>query len=421
MVKRWQLDNGLWLVAEPMDHVRSVAVGIWVGVGSLNETKEENGLSHFIEHMVFKGTKKRSARDFAQQMDEVGGNLNAFTGKDCTCFYAKVIDEDLHLAVDILADLTRNGVFDPKELEKERGVIVEEIAMVDDTPEDLVHDLLAKAQFEDEPLGRTILGPAGQIKNYSRQALLDYQHTHYVPENTVVAVAGHYDEETLLALVKEYFGDWEKRAFTPPAIPKNFYNNQLFKEKDTEQVQICFGYEGASSGSDESYAMAVLNNIVGGGMSSRLFQKIREDMGMAYSVYSYPISYKHTGVFNVYAGTAPENALPVMKEILTTMKDLAQNGVTQEEFASSKNQLKGSFLLGLESVSGRMQGIGRSQLLLGSVKEIDETLAAIEAVTFEDVSNLCRSRFNVAPAMAVVGPKAEKLVEVLKKDDVWHG
>ena len=421
MVKRWQLDNGLWLVAEPMEHVRSVAVGVWVGVGSLNETKAENGLSHFIEHMVFKGTQKRSAKNFAQQMDEVGGNLNAFTGKDCTCFYAKVIDEDLRLAVDVLADLTRNGVFDPKELEKERGVILEEIAMVEDTPEDLVHELLAKAQFEDEPLGRTILGPGEQIKAYTRQALLDYRHTHYVPENTVVAVAGHYDEEMLLKLVKEYFGDWEKRAFEPPVIPKNFFSNQLFQEKDTEQMQICFGYEGASSGSDQSYAMAVLNNIVGGGMSSRLFQTIREDMGMAYSVYSYPMSYKHTGVFNVYAGTAPENALAVMKEILISMRAFAQKGVTQEEFISSKNQLKGSFLLGLESVSGRMQGIGRSQLLLGSVKEIDETLAAIEGVTFEEVNELCRSRFTAMPALAVVGGGAEKLVEALKKEEVWRG
>lgn len=421
MVKRWQLDNGLWVVTEPMDHVRSVAVGVWVGVGSLNETKEENGLSHFIEHMVFKGTQKRSAKDFAQQMDAVGGNLNAFTGKDCTCFYAKVIDEDLDLAVDILADLTRNGVFDPVELEKERGVILEEIAMVEDTPEDLVHELLAEAQFESGPLGRTILGPDEQIKQYSRQTLLDYRHTHYVPENTVIAVSGHYDEEKLKQIIEKYFGDWEKRSFTPLPFEQAFYNKQLFYEKDTEQVQICFGYEGASSGSDDSYAMAVLNNVVGGGMSSRLFQKIREDMGMAYSVYSYPISYQYTGVFNVYAGTSPENVLAVMKEIVAEMNKLAKNGITQEEFEHGKSQLKGSFLLGLESVSGRMQGLGRSQLLLGSVKEIDETLEAIEAVTIDQVNQLCKSRFSVVPALAIVGNNAQKLVEDLKKEEVWNG
>ncbi len=421
MIKRWQLDNGLWVVAEPMDHVRSVAVGVWVGVGSLNEKEEENGLSHFIEHMVFKGSEKRTAKDFAEEMDSVGGSLNAFTGKDCTCFYAKVIDEDLPLAMDILADLTLNGVFDEKELEKERGVILEEIAMVEDTPEDLVHELLSKAQFHNDPLGRTILGTNEQIKKYQKEDLLKYQKNHYVPENTVIAVAGHYDEEKLKKLVNQYFGQWKKNPFPTVSLEKNFYNHHLFMEKNTEQTQICFGYEGAASGSEESYALSVINNVIGGSMSSKLFQRIREEMGKAYSVYSYPISYKHTGVFNIYAGTLPENALEVAKEILLTMASIGKEGIDEKAFIQGKSQLKGSFLLGLESVGGRMQGIGRSQLLQGNVKEIEEVLEKIEGVTLEKVNLLCKKLFSVVPAIAIVGKGAEKLLEEIKKEGRLNG
>ena len=407
------LDNGLRIVGERLTHVRSCTVGCWVKVGSMNERAEENGLSHFIEHMVFKGTQTRSARDIAEEMDDVGGQLNAFTSKDCTCYYAKVIDENLPLAVDIISDLALRATFDDAELQKERGVILEEIAMVEDTPEDLVGDVLSEAQFEGS-LMRPILGTTEHIRAYTRADLVGYWRKHYRPQNMVVAIAGNYDWDAFLTLIREYFTAFpETDVIAEQDEPQQIISGRKAREKDTEQVQIALGYPGVPLGSDDLYALSVFNNAIGGGMSSRLFQRIREELGMAYSVYTYPTSYPGCGTLTIYAGTSPENGQVVLREIQSELQKALEGGLTEKEFNSAKAQLKGAFLLGLESSSGRMQSIGRSTLLLDRVTPPEETLRKIEAVTMDDVLRVARMALSAKPSAAIVGKNATEYLRLI--------
>ena len=412
MFDHWTLENGLHVVGERLPYLRSVSIGVWMRVGSMMETPAENGLSHFLEHMVFKGTEKRSTRDIAEEMDAVGGQMNAFTGKDCTCFYAKVIDEDLPLAVDILSDMTLHALLDEAEFKKERGVILEEISMEEDSPEDVVHELLSRIQFGDQAAGMPILGPAEQIAAYTRDDLANYRARHYHPENCVVALAGNYDPEQVLALIQQYFGEWKKsgqRQTVPPMQP--IPGQKAAKEKDTEQLHICLGYPGTFFGSDELYPMSVMNNLLGGAMSSRLFQKIREEMGMAYSIYTYPSTYVGCGTFAVYAGVSPKNGHAVLDETLKQLDLLCRDGVTEKEFREAKNQLRGSYLLGLESPGSRMQSMGRGQLHLDRCMTPEETVAKIEAVTIESVNAVARRIFSNAPCISVVGKQAETYIK----------
>ena len=412
MFDHWTLENGLHVVGERLPYLRSVSIGVWMRVGSMMETPAENGLSHFLEHMVFKGTEKRSTRDIAEEMDAVGGQMNAFTGKDCTCFYAKVIDEDLPLAVDILSDMTLHASLDETEFNKERGVILEEISMEEDSPEDVVHELLSRIQFGDQAAGMPILGPAEQIAAYTRDDLANYRARHYHPENCVVALAGNYDPEQVLALMQQYFGEWNKsgqRQTVPPMQPVP--GQKAAREKDTEQLHICLGYPGTFLGSDELYPMSVMNNLLGGAMSSRLFQKIREEMGMAYSIYTYPSTYVGCGTFAVYAGVSPKNGHAVLDETLKQLDLLCRDGVTEKEFREAKNQLRGSYLLGLESPGSRMQSMGRGQLHLDRCMTPEETVAKIEAVTIESVNAVARRIFSNAPCISVVGKQAETYIK----------
>ena len=412
MFDHWTLENGLHVVGERLPYLRSVSIGVWMRVGSMMETPAENGLSHFLEHMVFKGTEKRSTRDIAEEMDAVGGQMNAFTGKDCTCFYAKVIDEDLPLAVDILSDMTLHASLDETEFNKERGVILEEISMEEDSPEDVVHELLSRIQFGDQAAGMPILGPVEQIAAYTRDDLANYRARHYHPENCVVALAGNYDPEQVLALMQQYFGEWKKsgqRQTVPPMQPVP--GQKAAKEKDTEQLHICLGYPGTFLGSDELYPMSVMNNLLGGAMSSRLFQKIREEMGMAYSIYTYPSTYVGCGTFAVYAGVSPKNGHAVLDETLKQLDLLCRDGVTEKEFREAKNQLRGSYLLGLESPGSRMQSMGRGQLHLDRCMTPEETVAKIEAVTIESVNAVARRIFSNAPCISVVGKQAETYIK----------
>ena len=412
MFDHWTLENGLHVVGERLPYLRSVSIGVWMRVGSMMETPAENGLSHFLEHMVFKGTEKRSTRDIAEEMDAVGGQMNAFTGKDCTCFYAKVIDEDLPLAVDILSDMTLHASLDEAEFKKERGVILEEISMEEDSPEDVVHELLSRIQFGNQAAGMPILGPAEQIAAYTRDDLANYRARHYHPENCVVALAGNYDPEQVLALIQQYFGEWKKsgqRQTVPPMQP--IPGQKAAKEKDTEQLHICLGYPGTFLGSDELYPMSVMNNLLGGAMSSRLFQKIREEMGMAYSIYTYPSTYVGCGTFAVYAGVSPKNGHAVLDETLKQFDLLCRDGVTEKEFREAKNQLRGSYLLGLESPGSRMQSMGRGQLHLDRCRTPEETVAKIEAVTIESVNAVARRIFSNAPCISVVGKQAETYIK----------
>lgn len=407
------LPGGLRVVGERLTHVRSCTVGCWVKVGSMNELPHENGLSHFIEHMVFKGTQNRSARDIAEEMDMVGGQLNAFTGKECTCYYAKVTDDELRLAVDILGDLALRPVFDEKELNKERGVVLEEIAMVEDTPEDMVHEILSDVQYTGS-LRFPILGTNELIRSYTREDLVRYWSRHYVPQNMVLAIAGNYDWEAFLKLVEEYFDVFPNQAGEEqPLAAQQFVSGRKAREKDTEQVHICMGFPGVPSESDDLYALSVFGNALGGGMSSRLFQRIREELGMAYSVYSYSSSYRGMGSFNVYAGTNPENAETVIREIQEQMSLFLEKGITEKEFKSAKAQLRGGFMLGLESSSGRMQSIGRGVLLHGRVRGPEETLEKIDAVTMEDVMNIARRVLTAQPSAAIVGKNAQACLDTI--------
>ncbi|MCI6378515.1 MAG: insulinase family protein [Clostridiales bacterium] len=405
------LPNGLRVVGERLTHVRSCTVGVWVKVGSMNERPEENGLSHFIEHMVFKGTKNRTARDIAEEMDMAGGQLNAFTSKECTCYYAKVTDDELPLAVDILADLALRPTFDEGELNKERGVVLEEIAMVEDTPEDLVHELLSDAQYSGS-LRRPILGTNGLIRRYGRSDLVGYWERHYIPENMVLAIAGNYDWNAFLELVGTYFDVFPNQSTGQAQLEEQaFVSGRKARDKDTEQLHICMGFPGVPSDSDELYALSVFSNALGGGMSSRLFQRIREELGMAYSVYTYSSSYQGLGSFNVYAGTTPENGETVIREMQEQMALFLEKGLSDKEFRSAKAQLRGGYVLGLESSSGRMQSIGRGMLLHNRLRDSEETLSKIDAVTMDSVMEIARRVLSAAPSAAIVGKGAQRHLE----------
>ncbi|MBE5811954.1 MAG: insulinase family protein [Clostridiales bacterium] len=410
MHDEWLLPNGLRVVGERLPYLRSVSIGAWMHVGSMMEEPQENGLSHFLEHMVFKGTTKRTARQIAEEMDAVGGQLNAFTGRDCTCFYAKVIDENLELAVDILSDLVINATMDETELEKERGVILEEISMDEDSPEDLVHDLLQAAQFGEQSPGQPILGPAEQIAAYTREDLLAFRKKHYAPKETVIALAGSYEPDKVLQWVTAYFGGWENEI-SPVETPDwhVLTGVNALREKDSEQMHICLGFPGAAYATDRVYPLAVANNILGGAMSSRLFQRIREDLGLAYSVYSYPNTYKGVGTFGLYAGVSPKNAELVLQEIRAELKKFVDEGITEKEFRDSITQLRAGYLMGLESPGARMQALGRSTLLRSKPLSHEATLKAIEAVTMEKVVEVAREVLTQEPCIAIVGKGAEQV------------
>lgn len=412
MVQQFTLPNGLRVIAEPLPHLRSVSIGVWVRAGSILESPEQNGLSHFIEHLAFKGTARRSARQIAQEMDAVGGYLNAATSKLSTTYYAKVIDEDLELAADILADIVIHPAYDEKEMNKERSVVLEEISMTDDSPEDVAYDLIAAAMFGDQPLGRTILGPREIIEGCSREDILAYRARHYSPMNACVAVAGNFEMNQLREILEKHFGSWQGSA--GELYPVNLVNRApgvLTADKDTEQAHVCLGYNGKELGSDDVYAMAVFNSVLGGGMSSRLFQRIREESAMAYSVYSAPSAYPHCGDFTVYAAVSPKNVRAVVAEIDDEIEKLLKDGITDEEFRMSKAQLKGGFILGQESAYNRMNGMGSNLALLNRYISTEETIRRIEAVTRDDAQRVAEETLRGPRSEAYVGKKITKYLK----------
>lgn len=412
MIEQFTLPNGLRVLCEQLPHLRSVSMGVWVKAGSILEREHENGLSHLIEHMAFKGTGRRSAKQIAQEMDAVGGYLNAATSKLCTCYYAKVIDENLPLAADILSDIVRFPAIDPKELDKERNVVLEEISMTDDSPEDVAYDLIASAMFGRQPLGQTILGPRELISGYSREDILAFRARHYSPMNTCVAIAGNFDLNQVKDLMAQRFGDWTGGA--GEIFPVNAVNQRpqtLTADKDTEQAHICLGYRGKPLGDADAYPMAVFNSILGGGMSSRLFQRIREESAMAYSVYSAPSAYPHCGDFTIYAAVSPRNVKAVLAQIDEETSCLVCDGATQEEFDMAKAQLKGGFILGQESAYNRMNSMGSNMALMNRVITTDETIRRIEAVTPEDVRRVAAETLGSPRSQAFVGKKIAKYLK----------
>lgn len=395
MLKKIILKNGVRVVLENIPYVRSVSLGIWVGAGSRNESVHNNGISHFIEHMFFKGTSKRNAKQIAESIDNIGGQINAFTGKECTCYYTKTLDTHLDVSIDILGDMFFNSKFDSIDIETERKVIFEEIGMYEDTPEDIVHDLLSETVWKGTSLGHPILGNQHCLNSVDRNTIKKYIKENYRPQNTVISVAGNYCEKELIELIENRFGEWQDIADNMLEYKDvNFINDIKIKEKDTEQAHICLGFQGIEQGKDSMYTLLAINNLFGGSMSSSLFQKIREEKGLAYSIYSYPSSYKKAGLFTIYAGMNPEKLEEVLYLIMDEVKLLKKDGISQEQLEKSKEQLKGNYILGLESTGSRMNSIGKSELLLGKIFTPEEVLNKIDDISMDSVTEIIEKVFN---------------------------
>ncbi|NLC68747.1 MAG: insulinase family protein [Clostridiaceae bacterium] len=405
MINKHVLDNGLRIVYEKIPYLRSVSIGIWVGTGSRNENTTNNGISHFIEHMLFKGTRNRTAKDIAVCIDSIGGQLNAFTGKEYTCYYAKVLDTHIETAMDLLQDMFFNSVFNERDISVEKQVIIEEINMHEDTPEELVHEVLARVIWDGDPLGYTILGTRECLERIDKEMIKGYIHDNYTCSNTVISVAGNFDENELINVIGKHFGSWKSEQ-----SQQSNYNKVDFRaacharKKETEQVHMCMGFEGFEHGSDDIYPLLVINNILGGGISSRLFQNIREEKGLVYSIYSYPSSYKNTGLFAIYAGMNPGQLKEVVRLIAEEIENLVSKGIDEHELGKSKEQLKGNYMLGLESTNSRMNSIGKSEVLLGYVQTPEEILEKIEKVKMDDINRVLKLVFDLNKAsIAAVG------------------
>lgn len=401
-MEKFVLDNGLRVVTEAIPTCRSVTFGIWVKTGSRHEGEDNNGISHFIEHMLFKGTPTFSAKAIADAFDSIGGNVNAFTSKEYTCYYAKVLDEHLSKAVTVLADMFFHSMFDPQDMEKEKNVILEEISMYEDTPDDLVHDLVARAAYGNHPLGYSILGIEDRLREMTPDHLRAYMDRHYIIENTVISIAGNIGPD-VIDLVSAHFSGFSRSGAVPVFPAPGFSGDVIHHTKQTEQNHICLSLPGYEVGHDNMYAMVLLNNIVGGGMSSRLFQEVRETRGLAYSIYSYHSSNTDSGLFTIYAGVAPSQTSEVLSVTLDVLGEVQQHGITAEELVRGKEQLKGSLILSLESTSSRMNRLGKNELLISKHYSLDELIARIEQVDMTHIEQVVRQLFSSPFAVAMVG------------------
>lgn len=415
MIKTHTFPNGLRLVMEKIPSVRSISLGIWIGTGSKYESFQNNGISHFIEHMLFKGTSKRTAREIAETFDCIGGNLNAFTSKEYTCYYAKVLDQHLGIAFDVLSDMFFNSTFDSAELEKEKKVVLEELKMYDDAPDDVVHDLISKATHHDHSLGYTILGREEVLQSLTADDLREYIKKHYTPQNTVIAVAGNINEEELIRLTENYFGAFEVVSTPSELLDQSITYDQIFKVKETEQAHFCLGLKGIPINDPAIYPLILLNNVLGGSMSSRLFQTIREERGLAYSVFSYHSSFIETGTFHVYGGTTPNQLEEVYSLTMDILQSLADKGITAKELHNGKEMLKGNLMLSLESTNSRMSRIGKNELLLKRHLTLDEIITKIDALSLVSVNELSHRIFKQKNSFALVSP-LDKIPDSIHSD-----
>ncbi len=382
---RTTLDSGATIVTERMEEVRSATVGFWFDVGGRDEPETLAGSSHFLEHLLFKGTPRRSAKDIADAFDRVGGDVNAFTGKEYTCYYSRVLDEDLPMALDVLSDMIRNSIIDPDELESERKVILEEIAMHEDAPDELVHDLFYRSMWDGHPLGRPVLGYNETISAVTRDQVADYWRERYSPNNLVVAAAGHVDHDRLVSEIERLFPDATgRRTLRSGPVPDAATGIKIFK-RPTEQAHIVMGTEGLHRSHEDRYALTVLDTVLGGGMSSRLFQEVREKRGLAYSVYSYRSLFADAGTFAIYAGTTPQNAETVLEIFRTEIDSILGEGITPAELERAKGHVKGSLVLSSEDPGSRMNRLGRQQLTNGEILSIDELIDKFDRLEMDDV------------------------------------
>jgi predicted Zn-dependent peptidase len=407
-VRRTVLPSGLRVLTEAIPSMRSVSFGIWVAVGSRDEPDGLGGVSHFLEHLLFKGTNKRTALDISAQIEAVGGETNAFTTKEYTCYYARVLDEDLPLAIDVMCDLVADSVLDPADVETERGVILEEIAMHDDEPGDEVHDVFAEAIYGDHPLGRLVSGTEETISPMSREQILDFYRERYTAPSIVVAAAGNLDHDVVVDLVSRSLGTGTGTGAPAPLRPTSAVPTQpadtVIRTKDTEQAHLVLGSPGIARLDERRFALGVLNNVLGGGMSSRLFQEIREKRGLAYSVYSYSGQYADSGLFAVYAGCAPGKVDEVLELTRAELAAVAEKGLTETELARGKGMAKGGHVLGLEDTGSRMSRLAKGELLYGDILDVDELLARVDAVTLDEVNALAADLLTRATSLAAIGP-----------------
>ncbi|HJV32247.1 MAG TPA: pitrilysin family protein [Bacillales bacterium] len=413
MIKRYTCQNGVRIVLENIPTVRSVAIGVWIGTGSRDENPKNNGISHFLEHMFFKGTKTRSAREIAESFDSIGGQVNAFTSKEYTCYYAKVLDTHAQYALDVLADMFFNSTFVEEELKKEKNVVLEEIKMYEDTPDDIVHDLLSKAIYEDHPLGYPILGTEATLNTFNGDKLKEYIKEKYIPENVVISIAGNISE-TFIQEVEKYFGSYEGNRSELVENKPVFHTNQISRKKETEQAHLCIGFDGLKVGHKDIYSLIILNNILGGSMSSRLFQEVREQRGLAYSVFSYHTAYQDSGLVTIYGGTGAKQLDTLFETIQETLEKLKQDGITEKELHNTKEQLKGSLMLSLESTNSRMSRNGKNELLLKRHRSLDEIIEQIDQVTEQSVNTMANNIFNDQYSVSLISPNGE-LPNKLKK------
>ncbi len=419
MAETFTLKNGLRVVAENIPGLSSVSVGVWIKAGSMMELPHERGLSHLMEHMAFKGTTHRTARQLAEDMDALGGQVNAATGRTSTMYYARMLDEELPKGIELLADITCNASMPKEELEKERKVILEEIAMVEDMPEEVIFDLINEALYRGGTLAHPILGDKSGISRYSLAEVLAFKNTYYTPHNALLSVAGHVDIQQLRSLAEEHFGHWQ--GGTEQMYPDNTVNAApivLAVDKQSEQTHLCLGYRGVAEGSADRYALAAFSNILGGGMSSRLFQTIREEHALVYTVFSSPTGYPGCGDFIIYAAATPENASSVVREIHAVCNCLLEEGITGKELEQTKVLLKTNIVLAEESAYHRMQKLGNDELVFKREIPVKEMLDKVDAVTREDVLRLAKQTLSQKPSAALIGPNASKLKKQLEE---YHG
>ena len=418
-VKRSVHASGLRIVTEEVPSVRSAAVGIWVNVGSRDEAPATAGASHFLEHLLFKGTTSRTALEISSSIESVGGEMNAFTSKEYTCFYARVIDTDLPMAIDVVSDLITSSIVTALDVDAERKVVLEEIAMRDDDPSDLVHDLFSETYYGDTPIGRPILGTVESIKGMSRNTVFNYYKKRYLPQDLVVAVAGNIKHKRVVAMVEaalsrdNFLDVMAAPVLRPNTVVKNSKQQSvglLFKK--SEQAHMFYGMEGVARADERRFAMGVLSAALGGGMSSRLFQEIREKRGLAYSVYAYAQQFAGSGVLGFYAGCNPAKAIEVVEIIQSVLADVADNGMSQAEITRAKGAVRGSLVLSQEDSGSRMSRIGKNEIVYGQVMDFDDILKAIDRVSAEDIREIAGEFLVKTPTLALVGPfKSESKFE----------
>lgn len=414
MTNKTVLPNGIRVLTEYMPEAYSATVMVWIDAGPDIENERVSGISHFIEHMLFKGTKSRSAKQIVENIENSGGNINAYTDKETCCYYAKVLSQKVPETIDTLLDMLLNSRYDNSDLEVERQVILEEIKMYEDTPDELVHDLLIKSVWNDHPLGQPVTGTHDTIANISREDILEFVKSYYTSDNLIISISGNFDEEATLSQISKISSGLNTTSKPKNITKPTFTSNISLIEKDTEQSHICIGARGVSVLDQERYALAIIDICLGGGMASRLFQEIREKRGLVYCINTYEAMYRSAGLFGVYAGTNPSNVKEVLKLVNEEIHKLKEEGLSDEELDKTKTQLKGSLLIGLESTRYRASRNGRSEMYFNRIITTEEICQEIDRVTHKDIKNLCNCIFdNSYVGMTIIGPKVASEKELV--------